>query len=164
MAWATRWLSRWLPAGCALGFALHFTLPAFESVQDSCGVASNAAEDHIVQAEAWDADIGSQLALLDTYRKAPGDTVAWWVEVFGPHRVYVIVRDERDNPSCPSDTVTVDGGPQPVTGIPPMVSARVRELFDLSGRRVAQPARSGIYFERVTTADGRRTRRVVRVK
>ncbi len=77
---------------------------------------------------------------------ATGLTDSAWVDDRDlPTIVYAISVDSAGGRSCPSNTI----GLVPTVGVPPAsASEPVVRYYDLQGRRVRPPLRSGVYFKR----------------
>ena len=95
-------------------------------------------------------------------RECQPDSVT--VDLAGDWQAFVRTSDRTEIPnwSCPSNVVYVTGN-APLSAPMPSAVTR-RDYYDLAGRKVRNPTRSGVYWQRETRADGSRTRKLVVVR
>jgi len=130
---------------CSGGDSIHFLSTAFLHRYPLTGGGWRVSQQHIITA-------------------FPGDQDSFVVT--GTGHFYVTTANDAGE-SCPSNVVYIPGSV--TTGVEPEENQdphAVRiELFDVTGRLVRGPLRSGIYFRRTTYADGTvATGRIVHLK
>lgn len=151
-------------AAIVLATTLRFTLPSANAAPGSCDPGAVAVP---LDDLGW-----VQVVLVspvgDTIWGQPrgvvgreGQRDSFVVELNGNWTAYVRTSDRTQpdpNWSCLSNPRVITGS-APLSAPGPVV--RREEYFDLMGRKLRAPTRSGIYWRRTTMSDGSRVRRLV---
>jgi len=150
---------------CALVLAttLRFTLPDRNAIPGSCGAAEAPLDDlgyvQLVMVQGSDTLWGQPRMVVGK----EGARDSFTVDLSGTWTVMVRTSDRQYVPnwSCLSNPVVVVGGAPlgiPANPIP------LAELYDLAGRRVKKPVRSGVYFRVEIGENGVKRKRIVVIR